>query len=63
MRAVKAKALRKALGFHPGDERVYERGTKGVITCCTKERSQYQKVKHSKVLTTAVLRTNMAGEL
>lgn len=26
MRAVKAKALRKALGFHPGDKREYTMG-------------------------------------
>lgn len=30
MRAVKAKALRKALGFHPGQPREYSEGKPGV---------------------------------
>lgn len=69
MRAVKAKALRKALGFHPGDEREYT-GTKNSFLFgqvgsarVLGARSQYQAVKRAPVLTAAVLRAGMAGAL
>lgn len=55
-----AKALRKALGFHPADEREYRvtgatRHFLGHVTA-TGARRNYQTVKASRALTAAVLR-------
>ena len=48
-----AKALRKALGFHPADEREY---TGKHTVKATGPRSQYQAVKRNPALVKAVLR-------
>ena len=69
MRAVKAKALRKALGFHPKDEREYTGIRKSFLfgqsgtAIAQGSRGQYQKVKRAPILTAAVLRAGMAGAL
>lgn len=59
MRALKAKKLRKALNFHPADEREYER--KGIQCIATGASRSYQAVKRAPVLTEAVLRSAMLG--
>ena len=55
-----AKALRKALGFHPADEREYRvtGATRNFLghVIATGARSSYQAVKRSKAMVKAVLR-------
>jgi len=77
MRAVKAKALRRALGFKPRAEREYnvpatravhgnDGKPKGWITgtiTCKGVRGQYKKIKRHRVLTAAILRAGIAGAL
>lgn len=62
-----AKALRKALGFHPSAERAYTGVRQSFLfgqsgtAIAQGARRQYQKVKRSPVLAAAVLRAGMAG--